>query len=79
MTHPNRYKIIVNPTSGRGNGARIIPKLEQYLQTLGIDFDLVQTERPLHAIELAQQAERMGLALSLASAVTAPPTKSSTG
>ena len=63
MTHPNRYKIIVNPTSGRGNGARIIPKLEQYLQTLGIDFDLVQTERPLHAIELAQQAAKDGFGI----------------
>jgi YegS/Rv2252/BmrU family lipid kinase len=54
------YKIIVNPTSGRGNGARIIPQLEQCLQAHGVDFELVQTERPLHAIELAQQAAQDG-------------------
>lgn len=57
------YKIIVNPTSGRGNGARIIPQLEQCLQTHGVDFELVQTERPLHAIELAQQAAQDGFAI----------------
>lgn len=60
MTHPNKYKIIVNPTSGRGNGARIMPQLEDCLHAHGLDFDLVQTERPLHAIELAQQAARDG-------------------
>jgi YegS/Rv2252/BmrU family lipid kinase len=60
MTHPNKYKIIVNPTSGRGHGAQIIPQLESFLHELGVDFDLVQTERPLHAIELAQQAAHDG-------------------
>ncbi len=58
MTHT--YKIIVNPTSGRGNGARIIPQLEQCLRTHGVDFELVRTERPLHAIELAQEAAQDG-------------------
>lgn len=56
----NIYKIIVNPTSGRGNGARIIPQLEQCLRAHGVDYELVQTERPLHAIELAQQAAQDG-------------------
>ena len=56
----NSYKIIVNPTSGRGKGARIVPQLEHYLQSLGVDFDLVCTERPLHAIDLAQQAAQDG-------------------
>lgn len=63
MTHQNTYKIIVNPTSGRGNGARIIPQLEQCLRTHGVDFELVRTERPLHAIELAQQAAQDGFSV----------------
>ncbi|MCP4428418.1 MAG: diacylglycerol kinase family lipid kinase [Chloroflexi bacterium] len=55
-----KHKIIVNPTSGRGNGARIIPQLERCLQTHGLDFDLARTERPLHASQLAQQAAEEG-------------------
>lgn len=56
----SKHKIIVNPTAGRGNGARIIPQLESYLQSCGLDYDLVRTERPLHAIQLAQQAAEDG-------------------
>ena len=51
-----RYKIIVNPISGRGQGGRSIQLLEENLQKYGVDFDLVRTERPLHATELARQA-----------------------
>ncbi len=56
----NNYKIIVNPTSGRGNGERIIPQLSQFLQSHGLSFDLARTERPLHALELARQAAEDG-------------------
>ncbi len=55
-----RYKIIVNPTSGRGNGERIIPLLAQNLRGLGVDFDLVRTAGPLHAVALTQQAANDG-------------------
>jgi YegS/Rv2252/BmrU family lipid kinase len=48
----------VNPISGRGAGERAIPLIEQYLQ--GLDYQLVRTERPWHAAELAQQAARDG-------------------
>ena len=51
-----RYKIIVNPVSGRGAGERSIPLIEQSLREHGLDFDLVLTERPWHAAEFAQQA-----------------------
>jgi len=53
MTH---YKIIVNPVSGRGAGERSIPLIEQSLRGHGLHYDLVRTERPWHAAELAQQA-----------------------
>ena len=61
-----KYKIIVNPTSGRGNGARIMPQLTQYLQSHHLDFDLVRTERPLHAIELARQSAEDGYSVVVA-------------
>jgi len=52
----SRYKIIVNPTSGRGTGERSIPQIQAYLNSAGLDFDLVRTERSWHAPELARQA-----------------------
>ena len=56
----NRYKIIVNPTAGQGNGERIIPALQEGLRKYEVDFDLVRTERPFHAVELARQAADEG-------------------
>jgi diacylglycerol kinase (ATP) len=52
----NRYKVIVNPISGRGNGEQSIPLIKNLLEQHGLSYDLVRTERPGHAIELAQQA-----------------------
>ena len=51
-----RYKIIVNPTSGRGTGEASIPRIEQFLGDADLTFDLVRTERPWHAAELAHQS-----------------------
>jgi YegS/Rv2252/BmrU family lipid kinase len=50
------YKIIVNPTSGRGAGLAAIPGLRSQLELVNLEYDLVQTEAPLHAISLARQA-----------------------
>jgi len=52
----NRYKVIVNPVSGRGNGEQSIPLIKSLLEQHGLSYDLVRTEHPGHAIELAQQA-----------------------
>jgi len=51
-----RYKIIVNPTAGRGFAEKMIPEIEEKLKEIGVEYDLVQTERPWHAAELAEQA-----------------------
>ena len=55
-----RYKIIVNPTAGRGTAEAAIPQLEGMLRENGLDFDMVRTERPEHAVELARQAALNG-------------------
>ena len=55
-----KYKIIVNPTSGRGHGGKAIPQIERMLSEYNLDFDLVRTERPWHAAELAQEAATTG-------------------
>lgn len=54
------YKIIVNPVAGRGAGERAIPQIEQMLDGHGLDFDLVRTEAPWHAANLAQEAVAAG-------------------
>ncbi len=51
-----RHFVILNPTSGRGTGKRMRPALETQLQRHKLDYELVETERPWHAAELAQQA-----------------------
>ena len=54
------YKIIVNPTSGRGSGSRSVPQIEKLLIEYGLNFEIVQTEYPWHAAELAQEAAMEG-------------------
>ncbi len=56
-----RYRIIANPVSARGAAARAIPQIETKLGQLKLDYDLVRTERPWHAAELARQAVLEGV------------------
>ncbi len=56
----NTYKIILNPTSGNGNGLKAIPQIEKLLNQHKLSFDLVRTERVGHAIELTRQAVKHG-------------------
>lgn len=51
-----RYKIILNPTAGKGNGLKARPEIERILNKFGLDFDIIQTGYPEHATELAIQA-----------------------
>ncbi|MBC8496172.1 MAG: diacylglycerol kinase family lipid kinase [Chloroflexi bacterium] len=62
----NKYKIIVNPESGRGAGGRAIPQIKAYLNAHNLDFDIVTTEKPWHAAELAQQAVTEGFDIVVA-------------
>jgi diacylglycerol kinase (ATP) len=55
-----KYRIIVNPTAGRGASGQAIPEVERLLSTHGLEFDLVCTERPWHAAELAQESAVAG-------------------
>jgi len=55
-----RAKIIVNPYAGRWKARNAIPGIERACAQVGLDSDLVVTEGPNHAIELAQQAVRDG-------------------
>ena len=59
-------KVILNPVAGRGYGARVESELRQLLAAEGLDFELVQTEGPWHAAELAAQAVSDGFAIVVA-------------
>jgi YegS/Rv2252/BmrU family lipid kinase len=51
---------ILNPTSGRGRGKKLLPKLERFLDASDLDFKLLLSEQPLHAVDLAEAAARQG-------------------
>jgi YegS/Rv2252/BmrU family lipid kinase len=51
-----KYYVIVNPTSGHGLGEKSIPRIEEFLQANKFDYQLVRTERMMHALELAEKA-----------------------
>lgn len=61
-----RYRIIANPASRRGAAAQMIPVIESELKEHQLDFDLVQTERPWHAADLAFQAAQEGVEVAVA-------------
>jgi diacylglycerol kinase (ATP) len=52
----NRYKIILNPQSGKGATGKRITEIQLALQEFGLNFNLSLTERPWHAVELARAA-----------------------
>ena len=61
-----KHKIIVNPTAGRGSAEGRIPELEELLRRQGTEYELVRTERPMHAADLALQAAEQGFEVVVA-------------
>ena len=55
-----KYMIVANPNAGHGKGAQAIPVIEREFTRLGLDFDLVRTERIGHGIQLAREAAHAG-------------------
>ncbi len=53
-------KVILNPAAGRGYGARIEPTIRRQLEARGFGFDLVRTQGPGHATQLAREAVHDG-------------------
>lgn len=55
-----RYKIILNPTAGKGRAAGMVPRIHEELTRLHLDYDLVQTNAVGHARTLAAEAVEQG-------------------
>ncbi|MBN2781454.1 MAG: YegS/Rv2252/BmrU family lipid kinase [Candidatus Marinimicrobia bacterium] len=49
-----RYIVILNPIAGKGHAEKRIPEIEAFFRTNGLEFEIVLTERPGHAILLAE-------------------------
>ena len=48
-----RILIIVNPVAGRGAAARAVPQIRAGLDALGLHAEVVCTQYPWHAAEIA--------------------------
>jgi diacylglycerol kinase (ATP) len=59
-------RVVLNPAAGHGNGARLLPLIEAALTRHALDYDLVCTDYPGHAIELTRQAVQDGVELIVA-------------
>lgn len=55
-----KYCIIVNPIAGKGASGRAVPEIKAKLDEQGLEYDLIQTEYPGHAIKLAAEAGANG-------------------
>jgi diacylglycerol kinase (ATP) len=56
----SKTTVILNPSAGRGAGARLSPQIAAWLQNCGLDFALVTTTGPGHATALARDAVVQG-------------------
>jgi diacylglycerol kinase (ATP) len=52
--------VIVNPSAGRGAGARLASQVAGFLRSYDLDFRLITTDGPGHATQLAQDAVAQG-------------------
>jgi diacylglycerol kinase (ATP) len=59
-------RVILNPAAGHGNGARLLPLIEAALTRQELEYEMVRTDYPGHAIELSGQAVRDGVGLIVA-------------
>ncbi|MBL8966396.1 MAG: acylglycerol kinase family protein, partial [Spirochaetaceae bacterium] len=55
-----RYKIILNPTAGKGKAGERTAEIRTRLAASGLDFDIAETKGVWHAAELARDAGREG-------------------
>jgi diacylglycerol kinase (ATP) len=56
-----RVVVVVNPTSGRGRGARLVPRVEQELKSLGVEHEIVLSTSPEDPPRIARQAAEEGV------------------
>lgn len=58
--------LIYNPTAGHGNAEKILPQVKELFSTFQYSYDLVLTERPGHALDIAKDAAESGRMMIIA-------------
>jgi len=61
-----KIKFIVNPVAGQGTGKLVLPEIEHMARENLMDYTIVRTEHPGHAIDLAREAAMGGLDIVVA-------------
>lgn len=56
-----RVAVVANPTSGRGKGAKLIPKVDQLLMSLGVQHEMLVSRNASEAEQLAAKAAADGV------------------
>ncbi len=59
-------RVILNPAAGHGTGAKLLPSIEAALTRHALQYDLVCTSHPGHAIDLTSQAILEGVGVIVA-------------
>jgi YegS/Rv2252/BmrU family lipid kinase len=62
----NPTKLIYNPAAGNGSAGNLLPRVQALLAERGFEHELLLTEGPGHALELARQASAAGCSLVIA-------------
>jgi len=57
---PRKVLIIANPVAGHGRTKKRLPALRSALENLDIPYDVVETERRGHAVEISREAAQNG-------------------
>jgi YegS/Rv2252/BmrU family lipid kinase len=55
-----KYKFIINPIAGQGFGKLALPMIDQLAKQKSLDYEIICTEHPGHAISLAHEAAHSG-------------------
>lgn len=58
--------VVANPTSGRGRGARLVPRVEERLRELGVPFRMLISAGPGEPERLAREAASQGASIVVA-------------
>jgi YegS/Rv2252/BmrU family lipid kinase len=54
------FKLIANPTAGRGRVGKILPQIQNLFAQHGLEHHVALTREPGHAVELAREAANQG-------------------
>jgi diacylglycerol kinase family enzyme len=56
-----KVAFIINPTAGKGRAAKIVPEIEKTMSDIkNVEYRLLYTEKPGHAISIAKDAASSG-------------------